>query len=51
VRANDEDAAREVALSSYDTRPPELAFRFVEERPDEWVPFCDRFPRSSWMVW
>jgi len=24
---------------------------FVGERPDDWEPFCDRFPRADWMRW
>lgn len=34
--------------SSRDTLP---SFRFAEERPADWSPFSDRFPRASWMRW
>lgn len=27
------------------------SFRFVEERPQGWAPFCDRFPQAPWMEW
>lgn len=28
-----------------------IEWRFVEERPDDWEPFCDRFQRADWMEW
>lgn len=37
-------------LSSPD-RPPEISFRFIEQKPTGWSPFNERFPRESWMVW
>lgn len=59
VLAPDEDAARQLVYGSYDTRPGVLAFRFVEERPDDWAPWNlapgvegkSRFQRADWMQW
>lgn len=51
VMAPDEDAAREVILASYDTRPADVEWRFVEEMPAGSSPFTDRFPRAGWMRW
>ena len=51
VIADNEEAAMEVILAAYDTRPTELEFRFVEQKPDDWSPFNSRFPRRDWMKW
>ena len=53
VRAESEDRAKELVLSAFDQRPIEDRFewRFVEERPEDWQPFGDRFPRADWMKW
>lgn len=51
VKAEDEAAARQVVVDSYDKSPDEIEFRFVEERPNDWEPFSDRFPRAEWMKW
>jgi hypothetical protein len=54
VQAPTEGAARGVILSSYDSEPADLEWRFVEERPADWDPFdgtSDRFPRADWMRW
>lgn len=29
----------------------ELEFRFCELKLDNWLPFCDRFPKAAWMIW
>lgn len=49
VRAESEDAAREIVLASYDKRPGDVEFRFVEKRPDDWTPYNDRFKKGDWM--
>jgi len=36
---------------SYDNPPEDIAFRFAEERPEKWSPFCDRFAKADWMKW
>ena len=51
IQAKDEDDAMEKVFASYDIRPEHLDFRFVEERPADWTPFSDRFPRRDWMQW
>lgn len=51
VKATDADAARIMVFESYDRPPFKLDWRFVEERPDDWSPFSDRFPRADWMKW
>lgn len=49
VLANSEDAARAVIANTTGTKIAE--WRFVEPRPVDWSPFCDRFPRADWMQW
>lgn len=51
VLAADEDAARGVIVAAHDEPPTEVSWRFVEERPADWAPFSDRFPRGTWMQW
>jgi len=34
-----------------DLMPEDVEWRFVEERPDDWSPFSDRFPQADWMEW
>lgn len=36
---------------SYDRPPRDIQFRFIEERPDDWSPFSERFPKAGWMQW
>ena len=28
-----------------------IEWRFCTEKPEDWDPFCDRFPRTDAMVW
>lgn len=49
IVARDEDAVREVVYDCYDARPDHIEFRFIEERPDDFVPYSDRFRWQSWM--
>jgi hypothetical protein len=49
IIARDEDAVREVVYDCYDARPQHIEFRFIEERPDHFVPYSDRFRWQSWM--
>ena len=51
VKAESEAQARELVYCSYDTRPEKIEFRFCNDRPAEWSPFCDRFPKAEWMKW
>lgn len=51
VKAKNENAAKEVILASHDDKPKDIEWRFCNERPDGWEPFCDRFPRADWMQW
>lgn len=50
VVAEDEDGARAVVETAHD-EPVTPEWRFVEERPDNWTPFNNRFRRADWMVW
>ena len=50
VMATSEDDARACILAAHDVSG-EIEWRFAEERPADWAPFCDRFPRANWMVW
>lgn len=50
IKAESEESAKAKIIYSYDiTRI--LEFRFCEERPDDWTPFSDRFPKRDWMQW
>lgn len=52
VRAKDERAAKKVIEDSYDDHGRSISeWSFCNERPDDWEPFCDRFPRVDWMQW
>lgn len=51
VRADHPEGARDRILTAYDVRPDGLEWRFVEERPSDWSPFTDRFPKTDWMQW
>lgn len=52
ITATSEDAAREKITDSYDVPPASgLEWRFVDERPADWSPYCDRFERADWMQW
>jgi hypothetical protein len=51
IRADHEEGAKDRVLRSYDVRPDDVEWRFVEERPYEWVPFSGRFPKADWMQW
>lgn len=51
VKALNADEAKQIILDAHDTKPKELEWRFVEERPDDWTPFSGRFPRAAWMQW
>ncbi len=50
VQADDEDAAKGIVIAAYDVRPDDVEWRFVSERPADWSPFCDRFPKADWMA-
>jgi hypothetical protein len=50
VVAENEAAAKRVIEMSQDAPGP-LEWSFVNERADDWSPFCDRFPSADWMQW
>ena len=49
VVADDEESAVGMIYAAYDDEPEEIAIRFVEEKPNDWSPFNDRFPLADWM--
>ena len=51
VMAESVEAAKNKILDAYDVRPTDLEWRFCEERPNNWTPFSERFPRAAWMRW
>lgn len=51
VSARNEAKARELIKKSYDKEPVDLEWRFCYEKPADWIPFSDRFPKSGWMTW
>jgi hypothetical protein len=50
IIAEDEEAARRIVIEAHD-KPVVPEWRFVEARPEDWTPFCDRFQRKDWMKW
>jgi hypothetical protein len=51
VQADHPEGAKDRVLRSYDVPPDDVEWRFCEERPANWTPFCDRFPKADWMHW
>lgn len=51
VIAASAEAAKEVILATFDERPSDLEWRFIDERSGDWSPFCSRFARGDWMQW
>lgn len=51
IQAESEEAAMGIVIACFDEKPKAMEWRFVEEKPDDWSPFCDRFPRADWMLW
>ena len=50
VIAPDEAGAKRAIVAAHD-RAVRLKWRFVNQQPDDWQPFCDRFQRRKWMRW
>ena len=54
IQAANEGRAKATVWIAHDDPPEdydEIEWRFVSERPDDWVPFNDRFPQADWMKW
>ena len=51
IQANNEDGVLKTVIAAYDTKPAVVEWRFIEEQPVDWSPFCDRFPKADWMEW
>lgn len=51
VVASTEPDAQDVIRRAHDDPVAVQWWRFVEAKPDDWEPFCDRFPRAEWMRW
>ncbi len=53
VWARSQQAAKDIIKNSHFEQSDGLniEYRFCEERPLDWSPFCDRFPRGDWMIW
>lgn len=51
IKAKTEDNAKQIIFDAYDVCPDSIEFRFIEQRADDWSPFCDRFPKADWMRW
>lgn len=50
VAKNEKDVYIKIG-NVYDIPPESIVFRGVAQRSDDWLPFCDRFPRADWMKW
>lgn len=51
VQAPDEESARDIIKQAMDDPEQRFEWRFYNERPDDWSPFCERFQRADWMKW
>ena len=52
ILALDETEVKEKVLAMYDLpEGGEVKWRFCEERPPNWSPYCDRFPKRSGLEW
>lgn len=51
VLAQDEFTARLSIQWAHDDKDAVIEWRFVEEKPKGWSPFCDRFVQADWMRW
>lgn len=60
VKAADLEAAKDVIVQAHDNKALTATdfnehggqtWRLQSEKPDDWSPFSDRFPRADWMQW
>ena len=51
IQAENQVHAEMLVLGAHDEPKVTLAWRFVEEKPDDWSPFNERFRKADWMVW
>ena|ERR1017187_5077551 len=51
IKAENELDAIAKIYKSYDETPKNINFRFQQEKPNDWIPFSDRFPKADWMKW
>lgn len=51
IRADHLEGAMDRVLTGYDVRPDDVEWRFFNEKPDDWSPFSERFPKADWMEW
>jgi hypothetical protein len=51
IHAYTQEEAQQIVKECYDDCPPPIEWRFVRERPEDWSPFNDRFPKADWMQW
>lgn len=51
IIAPDQEVAKALVVAAYERPPKSVEWRFCEERPNDWTPFCDRFERKPWMRW
>lgn len=51
VVAFDAQDAFAIIQRCHDRPETEITERFIESKPDDWHPFCDRFQRADWMMW
>lgn len=50
VKAENEDAVKAIIRRAYGFNR-NIEFRFIEQRPNNWEPFNERFQREDWMEW
>jgi hypothetical protein len=51
IIAQDEADARTQVQQAHTDKSVEIEWRFCNQRPDDWSPFCERFCRADWMIW
>lgn len=51
VMAESAADAQSTIVKAHDSILEGIEWRFVNDKPEDWDPFCDRFPRAKWMTW
>lgn len=49
VIAENEEGAKRILGDAFDPGYSHEGWRFLDEKPSDWSPYSDRFPRAEWM--
>ncbi len=50
IKTKNKDDLKNIIQNCYDNKII-IEYRFIEKRCEDWIPFCDRFPKADWMQW